>query len=129
MNTDMKSEISAIISEKIRLTGLHVILDTFLTDRNPRVGFPFNLMHEEVLKLFTVESHLAKQMTEIMVGMSCTRKNITIHEMLCYIIDAFESLINTQTLVDHSKEGSELLLDYVHDTEKGPQLLRLATWV
>ena len=49
--------------------------------------------------------------------------------MLCYIIDAFESLINTQTLVDHSKEGSELLLDYVHDTEKGPQLLRLATWV
>ena len=82
-----------------------------------------------MLGLFRVDSLLAAQMTEIMRGTSCVRRSITVHELLIYVINALESLIANPTLIDNSKEGTELLLESVHYTEKGPELLRLATGV
>ena len=42
-----------------------MILNYFLTDCNPRAGFPFNQLHKNVLGLFSVESQLAEQRKEI----------------------------------------------------------------
>ena len=110
MHPAKKTELTNIISDKLRLSGLHAILNIFLTTPNRQTEFPFYLPREEVLNIFSVDSHLAAQMTEIMKGTSCSRSSITVHELLTYVTEALEALITDPTITDNPKEGFELLL-------------------
>ena len=98
-----------------------------LTNPNSRAGFPFHLSHKDVLDIFSVKSPITTQMTEILKGTSYSSTSITVHELLIYITEALEELISNPTITNYLKEASKLLHDSVFTSERGPELVKIAT--
>ena len=127
MNPEKITELKDTISDKIKLSSLHNIMNICLTSPNARSGFPFHLAHNDVLNIFSVKSPLTTQMTEILQGTSYSSGSITVHELLVYISEALEELIANPIITNNPRETSKLLHDSMYTVESGPQLIKAAT--
>ena len=85
MWTEMQIEaLSGLLNSQLNFKRLYEALYVFLQSRHPRTSFPFALNHEEVLKIFDLDSPLGRKLSGVLKNTEGPQTEISLKILRVY---------------------------------------------
>ena len=127
VQVEIREKLKEQISNSVKLSRLLQTLNTFVNPRNLRAGFVFHLEPGEVLNLYKQKSPLSYQITGILKHTRAPQLKVSLLEALQLIIQALNTLIQNQEIINSKGHGTAVLKDAVRTTSVNSDLLHLVT--